>query len=82
MGLFEDPFPASTPDKWPKLIHTPEALQIAAQLDRESIVLLENRNAILPLQEGLRKIAVIGPFSNTVNVSKKFDASGSGWRFC
>ncbi|KAJ5657145.1 uncharacterized protein N7484_000794 [Penicillium longicatenatum] len=42
-------------------------LRAKFDMDRESIVLLDNQNTILPLQEGLRSIAVIGPFSNTVN---------------
>ncbi|KAJ5662176.1 uncharacterized protein N7477_009792 [Penicillium maclennaniae] len=67
MGLFEDPFPASAPEDWHKLIHTAESLQTAAQLDRESIVLLENKDSILPIQDNIRSIAVIGPFSDTVN---------------
>lgn len=69
MGLFEDPFPAAVPEDWPKLIHTDEALQIATQLDRESIVLLENPEQILPFGENVQRIAVIGPFSDIVNVS-------------
>ena len=69
MGLFEDPFPAAAPEDWPNLIHTDEALQIATQLDRESIVLLENPEQILPLGENVQRIAVIGPFADTVNVS-------------
>ncbi|KAJ6126971.1 hypothetical protein N7523_002583 [Penicillium sp. IBT 18751x] len=67
MGLFEDPFPASAPEDWHKLIHTADSLQTAAQLDRESIVLLENKDSILPIQDNIRSIAVIGPFSDTVN---------------
>lgn len=40
----------------------PQALQIA----RESVVLLENRNDILPLSKETRKIAVIGPNADAV----------------
>ncbi len=40
----------------------PQALQIA----RESVVLLENRNQILPLSKEQRKIAVIGPNADAV----------------
>lgn len=35
--------------------------QLAVQAARESIVLLENREDVLPLQKSLRKIAVVGP---------------------
>lgn len=40
----------------------PQALEIA----RESVVLLENRNQILPLSKEQRKIAVIGPNADAV----------------
>jgi len=40
----------------------PQALEIA----RESVVLLENRNEILPLSKEQRKIAVIGPNADAV----------------
>jgi beta-glucosidase len=68
MGLFEDPFPAAPPEDWPGLIHTEEALDIARQLDREAIILLENHDGILPLTPGTGRIAVIGPFADHVNV--------------
>lgn len=68
MGLFEDPFPAAAPEDWDQLIHTDHSLDIASQLDRESIVLLENHDDILPLQRSAHNIAVIGPFADTVNV--------------
>lgn len=63
MGLFENPYMAAPPEEWKKLIHSKEALQVARELDRESIVLLENHNNILPLKkEG--NIAVIGPMAH------------------
>lgn len=63
MGLFENPNMAAPPEEWEKLIHTKEALQVARELDRESIVLLENHNKTLPLKkEG--NIAVIGPMAH------------------
>lgn len=73
MGLFENPYPAAPSDDWNKLIHTPENLKVARDLDRESIVLLENHNNILPLQKK-GSIAVIGPMAyGYMNV--RFDVS-------
>ncbi|CRG87143.1 hypothetical protein PISL3812_04158 [Talaromyces islandicus] len=63
MGLFENPYPGVPSSQWSKLIHTPEALSIARDLDRESIVLLENHNNILPLKKD-GNIAVIGPMAH------------------
>ncbi|RAH47118.1 glycoside hydrolase [Aspergillus brunneoviolaceus CBS 621.78] len=67
MGLFEDPFPAAPPSDWRALIRTPEALDLATEMDRESIVLLHNPEDILPLAQKSQKLAVIGPFADTLN---------------
>ncbi|EAW12608.1 putative beta-glucosidase [Aspergillus clavatus NRRL 1] len=63
MGLFENPYPAAPKSDWNKLIHSPEAVKLARQLDKESIVLLENHNNVLPLKKK-GDIAVIGPMAH------------------
>lgn len=63
MGLFENPFPAVSEDEFDMYIHTNETLQLARQLDTESIVLLENHDAVLPLSPSAH-IAVIGPMAS------------------
>lgn len=63
MGLFENPFPAVPADEFDQYIHTNETLQLARQLDTESIVLLENRDGVLPLSKSAH-IAVIGPMAS------------------
>lgn len=69
MGLFEDPYPAAPANQWHKLINNAEAKQVARDLDKESIVLLENRNKTLPLAKS-GSIAVIGPMAHGfMNVS-------------
>ena len=62
-GLFESPLldENQKPEEYSYEKH-PQALQIA----RESVVLLENRNDILPLSKETRKIAVIGPNADAV----------------
>ncbi|CEL09863.1 Putative Beta-glucosidase-related glycosidase [Aspergillus calidoustus] len=62
-GLFENPYPAAPKKDWKKLIHSKEALNLARELDRESIVLLENHDDILPLKKK-GDIAVIGPMAH------------------
>ncbi|KAL3465876.1 glycoside hydrolase superfamily [Aspergillus heterothallicus] len=62
-GLFENPYPAAPKKDWKKLIHTKEALDLARKLDRESIVLLENHDDVLPLKKK-GDIAVIGPMAH------------------
>ncbi|MBN2651606.1 MAG: glycoside hydrolase family 3 C-terminal domain-containing protein [Spirochaetales bacterium] len=62
-GLFEDPFVDTS--NIDKVIHTQEHQDLALELARESIVLLENKN-ILPLSSLKKKIAVIGPNADQV----------------
>ncbi|KAI6091492.1 glycoside hydrolase family 3 protein [Hypoxylon rubiginosum] len=63
LGLFETPFPAAAEDKWSDYINTPETVELARQLDAESIVLLENHEDVLPLKKDAN-IAVIGPIAH------------------
>ncbi|KAL3442215.1 glycoside hydrolase superfamily [Aspergillus insuetus] len=62
-GLFENPYPAAPKKEWKKLIHSKEAVDLARKLDRESIVLLENYDNVLPLKKK-GDIAVIGPMAH------------------
>ncbi|KAE8153518.1 glycoside hydrolase superfamily [Aspergillus avenaceus] len=62
MGLFENPYPGVPESERKNRIHTPEAIDLARQLDRESIVLLENHD-VLPLKKS-GSIAVIGPMAH------------------
>ena len=72
MGLFENPYRAVPANQTASYIHTPENVQLARQLDAESIVLLENRNNILPLDPST-DVAVIGPMADGfMNVSSIF----------
>lgn len=68
MGLFEQPYLGVAANDLPKHMHTPEAVKLARQLDAESIVLLENRNNVLPLKKSAN-VAVIGPMADFMNVS-------------
>lgn len=65
MGLFENPYIGAPQDQWKDLINSPEAKQLARDLDKESIVLLENHNNTLPLKKDAN-IAVIGPMAHGV----------------
>ncbi|KAI0830040.1 glycoside hydrolase family 3 protein [Hypoxylon sp. FL0890] len=50
-GLFENPFTGVSEEDQVKYIHTPEVIELARQLDAESIVLLENHGNVLPLKK-------------------------------
>jgi beta-glucosidase len=62
MGLFDKGVPAATaalasPDS--------DALAVAKKLATESLVLLKNQNATLPLAKSIGKLAVIGPLADS-----------------
>ncbi|SUJ28256.1 Periplasmic beta-glucosidase precursor [Sphingobacterium spiritivorum] len=63
MGLFEKPFVDAKTAK--KEVKTEANIALSRQVARESIVLLENKNNILPLRKDV-KIAIIGPNADNV----------------
>lgn len=65
MGLFEYPLPSEK--EYDRVVHAPSHVALARKIAEESIVLLQNRNNILPLQMNkLKSIAVIGPNADQV----------------
>jgi beta-glucosidase len=70
LGLFENPFPRS--DRLSR-VGAPEHKAAALDAARESLVLLENKNGLLPLSEKTRSILVVGPSAD----SKR--NLGGGW---
>lgn len=64
MGLFENPYVDSK--KASQLVRTPEHIAVAREMAQQSVVLLENKNNILPLSKSLKKIAVIGPNADNI----------------
>jgi beta-glucosidase len=62
LGLFENPFPDSA---LVSKIGIKEHRNIARQAVRESLVLLKNKNEILPLSKDTKKIVVVGEHANS-----------------
>jgi beta-glucosidase len=63
IGLFEHPFP----DLNMKTdMHSLQAIQLAKDIARESVVLLKNEHQLLPLKNNIKSIAVIGPSADHV----------------
>ncbi len=63
LGLFEDPYGRGKPDFLSPLqvnAHT----NLAREAGKRSIVLMTNRDTILPLDQGPTKLAVIGPLAD------------------
>ncbi|TCD71921.1 hypothetical protein EIP91_000053 [Steccherinum ochraceum] len=77
LGLFENPYPY---DDYLSTLRTPETRALLHQMESESIVLLENRNATLPLSKDLSAIALIGPQVDRVSFGDYvfFNASLNG----
>jgi beta-glucosidase len=58
-GLFQNPYTDPARERLSML--TPESLQIARRAAQESLILLKNQNSVLPLDKGVKSVAVIGP---------------------
>ena len=66
LGLFDNPY--ADPAEAVRLNDTPADRALALRAARESIVLLKNDDAALPLKKNLRAIAVIGPNADAVRL--------------
>ncbi|KAF9560036.1 glycoside hydrolase [Agrocybe pediades] len=80
MGLFENPYPYQD---YASMIRTPLSREVLLQAERESIVLLENKKGILPLnvgKGGLKSVALVGPQVDRVSFGDYvfFNASLAG----
>jgi beta-glucosidase len=64
LGLFKDPFRYCDAEREQHLVFHPDHLLAARDIAAKSIVLLKNRNRILPLEPRMAKIAVIGPLAD------------------
>ena len=61
LGLFDDPFKFCNAEREQKEINNPEHSKIAREVAAKSIVLLKNKNHLLPLSQNTKTIAFIGP---------------------
>lgn len=59
MGLFENPY--VDPQQAKQVVRNAEHIELSREAARQVVVLLENKNQILPLKKDLKNIAVIGP---------------------
>jgi beta-glucosidase len=64
LGLFTDPYRASTPEREKATNRSKANIQAARRVAREAIVLLRNERGLLPLRKDLKSIAVIGPLAD------------------
>ena len=64
LGLFEDPYPH--PDRLKASLHLESTNRLNEKAALESFILLKNEHRTLPLSKETKKIAVIGPHSDTL----------------
>lgn len=74
LGLFDNPYQYSNTEKQKELTLHPDHLAASRDVAKRSIVLMKNKNDLLPLSKDLKKIAVIGP------LAKDKDAPLGNWR--
>jgi beta-glucosidase len=68
LGLFDPPGAGPFAATTMAVVDSPTHRELARVAARESIVLLENRGGALPLNAGLRRLAVVGPTADDVDV--------------
>ena len=73
LGLFDDPFKFSDPDREKRVLADPQNKIAARTVAEKSIVLLKNQGNTLPLSKNTKSIAVIGP------LAKSGDDMKGGW---
>ena len=61
-GLFENPY--TDPERAKRVMLLPEHRKAARQLAQQSIVLLKNKDNLLPLDGGTRRVVVFGPLAH------------------
>ncbi|MFV5690135.1 glycoside hydrolase family 3 N-terminal domain-containing protein [Flavobacterium sp. ZT3R25] len=61
LGLFEDPYKYSNPEREQAALNNPEHRKAAREVAAKSIVLLKNEKNILPISKQTKTIAFIGP---------------------
>ncbi|MBS2099908.1 beta-glucosidase BglX [Carboxylicivirga linearis] len=64
LGLFDDPYKYCNDEREKNNLLTDEHKEAARKVARESMVLLRNEKQILPIDEAVKSIAVIGPLAD------------------
>jgi len=61
LGLFDDPYRYCDAEREKAALNNPENTVVAREIASKSIVLLKNKNNVLPLSKEIKTIAFIGP---------------------
>jgi beta-glucosidase len=65
LGLFADPYRYSDEEREAAAIYATEHLEAARDMARRSMVLLKNERGVLPLDDGVKSLAIIGPLADS-----------------
>ena len=76
LGLFDHPYINESLKS--KVFHTPQNQELALQAARESICLLKNEQELLPLNQSVRSIALIGPLAKSTYLGGYANNDGKG----
>jgi len=74
LGLFDDPFKYCNSEREKEMMLNPAHLNASYEAAKKSVVLLKNKDDLLPLSKEIKKIAIIGP------LAKDKDAPIGNWR--
>ena len=66
LGLFEIPYVDEDPQKIKSIYNDPRNKEVARTIALKSMVLLKNKNNLLPINKAIKSIAVIGPNADSV----------------
>lgn len=76
LGLFEDPYHGASAEKAAAVSLTPENRALAKKAAAESAVLLKNKG-VLPFDDHVKSIALIGPFAQENRINGVWSCKGS-----
>ncbi|HOI28366.1 MAG TPA: beta-glucosidase BglX [Melioribacteraceae bacterium] len=65
LGLFDEPFKYCSSERESNTVLNEKMIETAREVAKRSIVLLKNRNGLLPLSKKINKIAIIGPLADS-----------------
>ena len=75
LGLFENPYHGASVEKQKEILVCPEHREIARRAAENAAVLLKNDN-ILPFDDKVKSIALIGPFADNGAINGKWSCCG------
>ncbi|MVN91744.1 glycoside hydrolase family 3 N-terminal domain-containing protein [Mucilaginibacter aquatilis] len=65
LGLFDDPYRFCSEEREKAELNNPEHVNATLKVAQKSIVLLKNQDAVLPIKQSVKTIALIGPLGDS-----------------